>query len=145
MGSGQRIVFGLLGLSVIVAAFVFISGRESEGPNETTTTAAQVETTIQTASTPAPASKTTPKPVEALTVLTADKPRTIKVISGDTVKFKALLKDGGTVHVHGYDLEFEAKPGKAVTITFPAKLEGKFEIEDHHTDALLGTLQVEPR
>jgi len=145
MGTGQRIVFALLAASVVVIAVLFIGGRARE--TEGGTGSGSAPTTIETAPGPRTVTSATApkkKQADAVVVLSAAKPRTVKVVSGETVRFKAKLPAGGTVHVHGYDLEFDAAPGKAVKITFPAKIEGRFEIEDHHTGQQLGTLQVEP-
>ena len=49
------------------------------------------------------------------------------------------------LHRHGYDVEREVGPGKAVELDFDADLTGRFEIEDHESKRELGVLQVRPR
>jgi hypothetical protein len=49
------------------------------------------------------------------------------------------------VHLHGYDLEEEVLPGEETELSFEADATGRFEIEDHETEAQLGTLLVQPR
>ena len=49
------------------------------------------------------------------------------------------------VHLHGYDLEEEVSPGEETELSFEADATGQFEIEDHETEAPLGTLLVQPR
>jgi hypothetical protein len=49
------------------------------------------------------------------------------------------------VHVHGYDIEEEVEPEEPASISFDADLTGRFDIEDHETEAVIGTLVVRPR
>lgn len=49
------------------------------------------------------------------------------------------------LHLHGYDLEEEIEPGEPAEISFEADLTGRFEIENHDSEAELGALVVEPR
>ena len=48
------------------------------------------------------------------------------------------------VHVHGYDLKQEVKPGGSARIVFVANLAGRFvvELESHHLQ--IGQLEVRP-
>ena len=48
------------------------------------------------------------------------------------------------LHVHGYEVEKELKPGKTTIVSFPAELEGIFEVELHGSDELIAELQVNP-
>jgi hypothetical protein len=50
----------------------------------------------------------------------------------------------GEVHLHGYDLSFEAKPGETVSKTFKADSTGSFDIEWESTSTHLGDLVVSP-
>jgi hypothetical protein len=47
------------------------------------------------------------------------------------------------IHVHGYDKEFELKPGGTASVTFKADIPGVFEIETHESGELLAELKVE--
>jgi hypothetical protein len=47
------------------------------------------------------------------------------------------------VHLHGYDLKREVALGKPATLSFEADLTGRFEIEDHESEEVLGVLLVE--
>ena len=72
-------------------------------------------------------------------------PGEIEVREGDRVTLR-LTSDAPTeVHVHGYDLEEEVSPGEAATLSFDADLPGRFEIEDHASEDVLGVLLVQPR
>jgi len=58
-------------------------------------------------------------------------PRTIKVKKGDSVRIVVAADKPNTIHLHGYDIEKEAKPGRPARFAFTAGLEGVFEIESH--------------
>ncbi len=72
-------------------------------------------------------------------------PGEVSVREGDRVTLNVTANRPVEMHVHGYDLEEEVEPGEATEITFRADLTGRFPIEDHDTEAELGTLVVEPR
>lgn len=48
----------------------------------------------------------------------------------------------GEVHLHGYDIHFDTKPGQTVTQTFTADKTGNFLIEWESTSTELGHLVV---
>ena len=47
-------------------------------------------------------------------------------------------------HLHGYDLIEEIEPGETADLSFEATDTGRFGIEDHNTDAVIGVLLVQP-
>ena len=56
----------------------------------------------------------------------------INVTKGDTVSLKVFPEAGDEeVHVHGYEIEKPVKGTKPVSLSFPADIEGGFEIEVH--------------
>jgi FtsP/CotA-like multicopper oxidase with cupredoxin domain len=73
-------------------------------------------------------------------------PEEIEVGEGDRVTLRMTTQGPPTeVHLHGYDLEEEVEPGEPATLTFEANITGRFEIEDHETEEVLGVLLVQPR
>ena len=72
-------------------------------------------------------------------------PADITVREGDRVTFTITSDRPVALHVHGYDLEQDVRPGESATLTFEATLTGRFEIEDEQTERTLGTLVVQPR
>lgn len=70
---------------------------------------------------------------------------TFRVKQGDTVTFSISSDKAGEVHLHGYDLEAEMDPGKAVTLSFTANATGRFLIELEETKVEIGFLEVQPR
>ncbi len=72
-------------------------------------------------------------------------PGEIEVREGDRVTLRLTSDKPTEVHLHGYDLEEEVSPGEAATLSFEADLPGRFEIEDHESEDVLGVLLVQPR
>jgi hypothetical protein len=73
--------------------------------------------------------------------------KTLTHNKGDQVQFRVnLAKPEEAVHVHGYEIEKPAEKSP-VSFSFPAKLDGVFEIEVHrldHTEGPIATLKVNP-
>ena len=60
------------------------------------------------------------------------------------VRFKVRSDAADEVHVHGYDVEEEVPAGGVASFSFPADIEGLFEVELHHSEAQIAELRVEP-
>jgi hypothetical protein len=73
--------------------------------------------------------------------------KTLTYNKGDQVQFRVnLAKPEEAVHVHGYEIEKPAEQSP-VSFSFPARLDGVFEIEVHrldHTEGPIATLHVNP-
>jgi FtsP/CotA-like multicopper oxidase with cupredoxin domain len=72
-------------------------------------------------------------------------PEEIEVGEGDRVRLRVTSDEQMEVHLHGYDIEREVAPGGPATLSFEADLTGRFEIEDHESEEVLGVLIVQPR
>ena len=82
-----------------------------------------------------------------------DNMRLIRVKQDDVVKLEWSTDKPMTVHLHGYDIEQELKPGTVTQMTFTARATGRFTIEPHigktpsggraHGDVLV-TIEVYP-
>jgi heme/copper-type cytochrome/quinol oxidase subunit 2 len=72
-------------------------------------------------------------------------PDEVSVTEGQQVNLQITSDHPIEFHVHGYDLEEEVQPGEPGELMFEAKTTGRFPIEDHDTEAELGTLIVQPR
>jgi hypothetical protein len=72
------------------------------------------------------------------------KPRTLKFRNGDTVRLTFRSDAASEVHIHGYDKTVEVPAGGSAKTRFKANAEGIFEVEDHHSGALLARLEVRP-
>ena len=82
-----------------------------------------------------------------------DDMRLIRVKQNDVVKLEWSTDKPITVHLHGYDIEQEIKPGTIMEMTFTARATGRFTVEPHlgrtpsgghtHGDTLV-TIEVYP-
>ena len=70
--------------------------------------------------------------------------KAISVKKGDTIRLKVTSDETGEIHVHGFDLEEEAAPGKPASFTFTADIEGRFEVESHVGDVQIAQISVNP-
>jgi hypothetical protein len=71
-------------------------------------------------------------------------PDHLSVKAGDTVTINITSDKAGEVHLHGYDIPFDTKPGEVTSHTFKANNSGDFEIEWESTSTHLGDLAVNP-
>jgi heme/copper-type cytochrome/quinol oxidase subunit 2 len=72
-------------------------------------------------------------------------PEEVSVRAGDRVTMNFTTDDPVEIHVHGFDLGREVKPGEPTRLSFEADLTGRFPVENHETETELGVLVVEPR
>jgi FtsP/CotA-like multicopper oxidase with cupredoxin domain len=153
MSRNQRIGLIVAALVVAVLAFVIASpGADDEGDQASQTTqAAPSETAGTPTETAAPAP---PKPEVARIRIrggeVAGGAAEIRAKKGDTVVIVVSADAPDDIHLHGYDIEKKAEPGKPARFRFKANLEGEFELESHTAehaglDPLVGTLVVEPK
>lgn len=133
---------GVLGAVIVAAVVLFIVLQNDNGDNgdsgtTVTTSAGGVTTTVD--------------PVQVLNVDASGNPvgweKTLTYNKGDQVRLSVnLAKPEEAVHVHGYEIEKPAEQSP-VTFSFPARLDGIFEIEVHrldHTEGPIATLRVNP-
>ncbi len=69
-------------------------------------------------------------------------PSDLKANHNDTVTINVTSDTDGEVHLHGYDIHFDAKAGQVVSQTFNAVNTGDFPIEWESTSTPLGHLVV---
>ena len=72
-------------------------------------------------------------------------PDEVEVGEGNQVRLRVTSDEPLEIHLHGYDLEREVAPGEPATLSFEADLTGRFEMEDHESEEVLGVLIVQPR
>lgn len=72
-------------------------------------------------------------------------PSEVTVYEGDQVNLQITSDGPVEFHLHGYDLTEEVEPGETAERSFEATNTGRFAIEDHHVDAEIGALLVQPR
>lgn len=71
-------------------------------------------------------------------------PEEISVDEGERMNLRVTSDAPLEFHPHGYDLEEEVEPGEPAELSFDAMITGRFEIENHDTESVLGTLLVKP-
>jgi hypothetical protein len=113
---------GLLAAVIVAAVVVFIVLKNNDS-NESSNTAKGVQTLSVDAS---------GSPVGGVKTLTYNK--------GDRIELRVnLAKPEEEVHVHGYEIAKSAERSP-VTFSFPANLDGVFEIEVHRLDKTEGPI-----
>ncbi len=71
-------------------------------------------------------------------------PSTLNAHQNDTVTINVKSDEDGEVHLHGYDIAFDAKAGQTVSHTFKATTTCTCDIEWESTSTPLGSLVVSP-
>ena len=80
--------------------------------------------------------------------------KTLRVTQGDQVELKWQTDEKVKLHLHGYDIEQTAVPGKTLTMKFKAKATGRFPVTSHgfggqkghsHGHAALFYIEVHPK
>ncbi len=67
----------------------------------------------------------------------------ISVDRGDRANLRIENHTPPEFHLHGYDLEEEVEPDRPAGLSVDATIAGRFEIEDHDTETVLGALLVQ--
>ena len=126
-------------LALLLAVFV-VAGIAACGSDDDTTTAA-------TATKESP-TKGDEKPTVPTIVVRNGEPvggvEELEYDAGDQIRFRVSSNRADEVHVHGYDVEEEIPAGGTATLSFPADIEGIFEVELHGSEAQIAELRVNP-
>ena len=154
MSRNQRMALLAAAALIAVAAFLAVRPGEedpttasnsrptspSQAPNDAP--ADHAAESGEATSDAADAAQRTPRPKPPL--LVAGQERTLTYQKDDTVRFRVRHPSREEVHVHGYDVSKDIPAGRTVTVSFPAQLEGIFEVELEHSGTPLGSIRVEP-
>ena len=137
---------------VLVLGLAACGSSSDNSSSGTTAAPAGAETTVEdeltpTSAPPTPATVTDGKATIDVTVGTDDfttskGTRVVSVPKGTAVTINITSSDAETYHLHGYDLEQEAEPGKTATFEFTADQTGQFDLESHITEDTLLVLVV---
>jgi FtsP/CotA-like multicopper oxidase with cupredoxin domain len=136
MSRNQRIVLVVGALVVAVVAFI-VAQPGDDDDSTPSSSATQTQTTADDATDTA--TETQPEepaepPVTRISVkggVIAGDVKSIEVAKGDTVRIVVSSDVEDEIHLHGYDIEKEAGPGKPARFEFKADVEGAFELESH--------------
>ena len=156
MSNGARIGAIVATVLVLVLAFVLLSPEADDDSNiaQTPTTAPTTPTAPASGTTPPPSADHEPAPQPAASTfqrvsVRASKPvggiEKIKARKGDRARFEVTSTDtSDEVHLHGYDISRDVKPGSRARFSFEANAEGIFEVELHGSGTQIAELVVEP-
>jgi len=156
MSAKTRIAFAALAAVLAVAAILLAqpddSSEQADDPSgrtaRSTSATKPEEETRPTARAPS-----APEPVPMEVVLrdheSQDGVQTIKVKTGETIRFLVSSDRRDEIHLHGYDLTRDVAPGRPARFEVKADLEGIFEVESHEAghegkEALIAKVVVEP-
>jgi hypothetical protein len=156
----SRLLLLVAAVAVLVIAFVIAQGSgddDEAGKNASATQTVATATTEEvttategsgtaTATTTTPAPK--PKPsVPVVRVVDGEPQGGVKRLSfekGDRIRFRVVSDVADEIHVHGYDFMKDVKAGGTVSFSFPAKIDGEFEIELEGRAEQIASLTVQP-
>ena len=154
MSRNQRIGLVVGALIVAIVAFVVAQPGDDDNPkpsSSTTQTQPPAENGTDTETETQPEAPAEP-PVTRISVkggVIAGDVKSIEVAKGDTVRIVVSSDVEDEIHLHGYDIEKAAAPGKPARFKFKADVEGAFELESHAAEdagkePLLARLLVGP-
>ena len=109
--------------------------------------ASPTPTTTPSSAKPTPTASEGPKVDATVDVVVANgrvtpNAKNMRVSRGDRVRFTITSDVDESIHIHGYDLTAEARPGKPGAVTFVANQSGVFEVETHESARLVVKLIV---
>jgi hypothetical protein len=137
-----RAAIGVVTIAAIVVLFIVLSGGDD---NKSSTTNAS--TTPTNAGTTQITSTPKPPPPKVITV-EGGKPvggiQKLEFDKGDRIRFVVRSDVSDEVHVHGYDIPKDVEAGGRVSFSFPANLEGVFEVELESRKEQIAELRVNP-
>ena len=122
-------------IAAVVVLFIVFTGGDD---NNDSTSSTSTSTTTTTA----------PKPAVQAIVVSGGKPvggvKRLSYNNGDQVRFAVQSDIADEIHVHGYDLMKDVPAGGSVSFSFPAKIEGVFEVELEGRKEQIAELRVSP-
>lgn len=143
--SAMRATLLALLIVVVVACGTDTPATTTTGSSLATTTTAVTTTTTAAGSTTVGETTTTASEID-VTVAggEVDGPDLFEYVLGDLVEITILTDVADEIHVHGYDLRYDAEPGVPVEIVFAADAPGIFEVELEADHLPLFEIQVIP-
>ena len=109
----RKLSLGLAAAAIAVAIVLFVVLKDNGGSDSSSATTGLTRITFNDGA-----------PVGGV--------RDIEVAQGDHVRLDVTPDVQAEVHLHGYELAKDVKPGQTAKFDFPATAEGVFEVEVHH-------------
>lgn len=141
--NASRVAVGIVAIAVAVVLLIVLKDDSGDTNDEQTTSAKeQSRGSVET-------SKSVPKePATPTVVVRNGKPaggvQDLTFNAGEQIRFTVRSDAAAEVHVHGYDVSKEVPAGGAATLSFPAEIEGLFEVELHPSEEQIAELRVNP-
>jgi hypothetical protein len=143
--TGARVALAVGAIAALVILFIVLNSDDTDKSQSTT------PTTTSPAGTTGEDRQATPEPVQVepdvITVRNGQPVGGVKELSyekGDRVRLVVRSDVADEVHVHGYDLSEDVSAGGSVRFSFPADIEGVFEIELEGRGEQIAELRVSP-
>ena len=139
-------------IAVLVVLFVVLNGGGDDGNDGSSgTTATQPASSATSGANgrtgPVPERARLPAPTTI--VVRNGKPvggiKEIEVKKGEQIRFVVKSDVSDEIHVHGYDHSTEVTAGGQVRMSFPATIEGLFEVELESRSEQIAKLRVNPK
>ena len=139
-------------IAVVVVLFVVLAGGDDNGGSDNTTStqsqAAGSTGTAGASGATGATGKSESKPQVPTIEVVDGKPQggiqRLTYTKGDPVKFAVKSDVADEIHVHGYDLKKDVPAGGTVRFSFPASIEGVFEVELEGRAQQIAELRVTP-
>ena len=155
MSSRARLLLVIATVAVLAGGFVLASRSAEEEPaTPAAVTKTSADEPVATTGTrteaqedQAPAEKPARPRVAVLVVQdgrTRGGARELRFDKGERVRFRVRSDVAEELHIHGYDRYVDLAPGRTTSVSFPASIEGIFEVELHGAGVPLASLRVEP-
>jgi FtsP/CotA-like multicopper oxidase with cupredoxin domain len=158
---GQRLGLVVLAVAVAVAAFLVLGSDDDDedgGGDRAASTVTETQTTttggrgageVPGIGSEAPgAGRGEPRIGATHLKFRGGKPvggvKRIAVQRGDRVRIDVTVDEPHEVHLHGYDISKDVKPGRPARFRFKADIEGIFEVEIEDLHLKIAELRVEP-
>ncbi len=144
--NSRTVALVVAAVAIAVTGFLVLRpGDDTTSSSSTTTTSAATTTSTTTTTTGSgPTTLADATVIHLVGGQPAGGKRKITVKKGDTIRLKVTSDEAGEIHVHGFDLEQDAAPGKPASFTFKANIEGRFEVESHISNAQIAEISVNP-
>jgi hypothetical protein len=144
-----RGAIALAAVAAVVVLFVVLGGDDDGGGEQAATTQTQTQpATGATRATGERLERPKPKPAVKRIVVEGGKPRggiqRLEYERGGRIQFVVRSDVADEVHVHGYDISRDVPAGGSVRFSFPARIEGVFEVELEGRKQQIAELRVSP-
>ena len=147
MSAPVRAAIVVAGLAVALVAFSLLRPDTAEPPSPPSATERAVDQQHERPETTTSPRRPSPS-VPTIRVRDGEPVggvRRLEARAGERVRFAVATDVADHVHVHGYDLMRDVAPGRPARFSFPARLEGVFEVELENRGLQVAELRVRPQ